>query len=172
LPTNFPEIHPGSERARRLPTPTSVRGRIERGIADLSGVALSDLPQTREEVEEIGKIVGPNAVILLAKDATETAFKKEPLDQFRVLHLAVHGFADTQYPERSALVLGTEFYDENIRPRLARMSSSAIASRIGVSRWYSGRIREGYRPHPRHWLALAELASVLPDLQDRPGQSN
>ncbi len=93
---------------KRLPTPTSVRGRIERGIADLSGVALSDLPQTREEVEEIGKIVGPNAVILLAKDATETAFKKEPLDQFRVLHLAVHGFADTQYPERSALVLGAD----------------------------------------------------------------
>jgi len=93
---------------RSLPTPTSVRGRIERGIADLSGVALSDLPQTREEVEQIGKIVGPNAVMLLGKDATETAFKKEPLDQFRVLHLAVHGFADTQYPERSALVLGTD----------------------------------------------------------------
>jgi hypothetical protein len=43
------------------------------------------------------------------------------------------------------------------------MSSSAIASRIGVSRWYAGRIREGYRPHPRHWLALAELIGVLPD---------
>ncbi|HET6181438.1 MAG TPA: CHAT domain-containing protein [Candidatus Sulfotelmatobacter sp.] len=93
---------------KRLPTPASVRGRIERGIADLSGIALNDLPQTREEVEEIGKIVGPNAVILVAKDATETAFKKEPLDQFRVLHLAVHGFADTQYPERSALVLGVD----------------------------------------------------------------
>jgi CHAT domain-containing protein len=93
---------------KRLPTPTSIRGRIERGIADLSGVALSDLPQTREEVEEIGRIVGPDAVILLAKDATETAFKREPLDQFRVLHLAVHGFADTQYPERSALVLGVD----------------------------------------------------------------
>ena len=39
-----------------------MRGRIERGIADLSGVALSDLPQTREEVEEIGRIAGPNAV--------------------------------------------------------------------------------------------------------------
>jgi CHAT domain-containing protein len=90
----------------RIPSPTSVRGRIERGIADLSGIALHDLPHTREEVEEIGKIVGPDAIILLGKDATESAFKKEPLDQFRVLHLAVHGFADTQYPERSALVLG------------------------------------------------------------------
>ena len=93
---------------KRFPTPASVRGRIERGIADLSGIALSDLPQTREEVEKIGKIVGPNAVVLVAKDATETAFKKEPLDQFRVLHLAVHGFADTQYPERSALVMGID----------------------------------------------------------------
>ena len=71
-------------------------------------MALHDLPETREEVEEIGKIVGPDAVILIGKDATETAFKKEPLDQFRVLHLAVHGFADTQYPERSALVLGAD----------------------------------------------------------------
>ena len=101
LPTRIRAV-----QARDCRLQTSVRGRIVRGIADLSGDRPQDLPQTREEVEEIGKIVGPDAVILLAKDATETAFKKEPLDQFRVLHLAVHGFADTQYPERSALVLG------------------------------------------------------------------
>jgi len=46
--------------------------------------------------------------MLLGKDATETGFKKQPLDQFRILHLAVHGFADTQYPEWSALVLGAD----------------------------------------------------------------
>jgi CHAT domain-containing protein len=93
---------------RRIPPPASVRGRIERGVADLSGIGLHDLPETRAEVEEIGKIVGSDAVILLGKDATETGFKKQPLDQFRILHLAVHGFADTQYPERSALVLGAD----------------------------------------------------------------
>jgi len=93
---------------RRIPPPASIRGRIERGIADLSGIGLHDLPETRAEVEEIGKIVGSDAVMLLGKDATETGFKKKPLDQFRILHLAVHGFADTQYPERSALVLGTD----------------------------------------------------------------
>lgn len=93
---------------RRIPKPGSFRGRVERRIADLSGVALSDLPETREEVQQIGKIAGPDAVLLIGKDATETAFKKESLDQFRVLHLAVHGFADTQYPERSALVLGSD----------------------------------------------------------------
>ena len=93
---------------RRIPPPASIRGRIERGIADLSGIGLHDLPETRAEVEEIGKIVGSDAVMLLGKDATETGFKKQPLDQFRILHLAVHGFADMQYPERSALVLGRD----------------------------------------------------------------
>ena len=93
---------------RRIPAPDTIRGRVLRGMSDLSGLPLHDLPQTREEVEEIGKIVGSDSILLLGKDATETKFKKEPLDQFRVLHLAVHGFADTQYPERSALVLGTD----------------------------------------------------------------
>jgi CHAT domain-containing protein len=72
---------------RRIPPPASIRGRIERGIADLSGIGLHDLPGTRAEVEEIGRIVGSDAVMLLGKDATETAFKKQPLDQFRILHL-------------------------------------------------------------------------------------
>jgi CHAT domain-containing protein len=99
----------GQGRAgERIPEPTSFRGRVERGIADFSGMALSDLPETREEIEEIGKLAGSSSVLLIGKDATETAFRKEPLDQFRVLHLAVHGFADTQYPERSALVLGAD----------------------------------------------------------------
>jgi len=51
-------------------------------------------------------------------------------------------------------------FSRQIQPLLADISTSAIRSRIGVSRWYAGRIREGYRPHPRHWLALAGLVSV------------
>ena len=49
------------------------------------------------------------------------------------------------------------FYLEKVQPLLAQVSTSAIARRIGVSRWYAGRIREGYRPHPRRWRALARL---------------
>ena len=90
----------------KLSPPGTFRGRVMRDVADMSGIGLHDLPQTREEVEGIARIVGRDAVVLLGKDATETAFKKEPLDQFRVLHIAVHGFADTQYPERSALIGG------------------------------------------------------------------
>jgi CHAT domain-containing protein len=43
---------------RRIPTPDTVRARLVRGMADLSGMRLQDLPETREEVERIGKIVG------------------------------------------------------------------------------------------------------------------
>lgn len=38
-------------------------------------------------------------------EKAEAALKKEPVDQFRVLNLVVHGFAHTQYPKRSALAL-------------------------------------------------------------------
>jgi len=93
---------------RRLPPASTVRGRIERSWAEFSGASLQDLPQTRREVQQIASLAGPNAVLLLGKEATESAFKKEPLDQFRILHLAVHGFADTQYPERSALLLAPD----------------------------------------------------------------
>jgi CRISPR associated protein Cas1 len=56
--------------------------------------------------------------------------------------------------------LTDQVYTEKIQPQLAQMSASAIASRIGVSRWYAGRIREGYRPHSRHWQTLAQLVGI------------
>jgi hypothetical protein len=55
--------------------------------------------------------------------------------------------------------LTEQAYAEKIQPLLVRISASTIAKKIGVSRWYAGRIREGYRPHPRHWQALAELVA-------------
>jgi len=56
--------------------------------------------------------------------------------------------------------LTSDFYIDKILPRLAETSGVTIASRIGVCRWYAGRIRQGYRPHPRHWLALAHLVGI------------
>jgi len=60
--------------------------------------------------------------------------------------------------------LTAEFYEARIRPRLAKLSNAAIASQIGVSRGYAGCIRDGYRPHPRHWQALAQLVGVSAEL--------
>src|SRR5713101_204310 len=53
--------------------------------------------------------------------------------------------------------LTRKVFAQKIQPLLTNIPTSAIQSRIGVSRWYAGKIRQGYRPHPRHWLALANL---------------
>jgi CRISPR-associated endonuclease Cas1 len=56
--------------------------------------------------------------------------------------------------------LTPELFSHKIQPLLAGVSTSVIRSRIGVSRWYASRIRQGYRPHPRHWRVLAELTKI------------
>jgi CRISPR-associated endonuclease Cas1 len=56
--------------------------------------------------------------------------------------------------------LTSEAFSQRIQPLLADIPSSAIRSRIDVSRWYAGKIRKGYCPHPRHWEALAQVVGV------------
>lgn len=63
--------------------------------------------------------------------------------------------------------LTDQVFSERVQPALANVSATAIAKRIGVSRWYAGRIREGYRPHPRHWRTLAKLIGVETSAVDR-----
>jgi CRISPR-associated endonuclease Cas1 len=70
--------------------------------------------------------------------------------------LARHAWKRSDQPQW----LTEKLFAEKIQPLLAAMSASAIARQLAVSRWYAGRIREGYRPHARHWRALAELAGV------------
>ena len=94
--------------SKRLDKPRGTKQRLLRGFSDMFGAPLSDLPQTREEVNEVNKIVGSDGILLLGAKATETAFKSEPLADFKIIHLAAHGFADTQFPERSGLVLGVD----------------------------------------------------------------
>jgi CHAT domain-containing protein len=66
------------------------------------------LPESRREVEEIGKDLPKPSTLLLGAGATESHFKELPLADFKVLHLALHGYADIDYPERSALVFAPE----------------------------------------------------------------
>ncbi|OFW32813.1 MAG: hypothetical protein A3J28_01125 [Acidobacteria bacterium RIFCSPLOWO2_12_FULL_60_22] len=53
-----------------------------------------------------GLMEGPKHV-LLDRNATEAAFKALPLADFRVIHLAAHGVASTNFPDRAALLLGS-----------------------------------------------------------------
>ncbi len=62
--------------------------------------------------------------------------------------------------------LDEETYLRRIQPRLAGITIPVISSALGVSNPYAADIRAGrHRPHPRHWLALAQIVGVSPDVQ-------
>lgn len=63
-------------------------------------------------------------------------------------------------PSTQPAWLTENLFAKRIQPLLPKFSTSTIARSIGVSRGYAGRIRDGYRPHPRHWCALAQLTGV------------
>lgn len=95
--------------ARALPqgyAHNSVAAVVVRGLAELTGSQLQDLPASRDEVLAIAQIAGPRSQLLLGQNATETGFKTQSLAEFRVIHLATHAAADPQYPDRAALILG------------------------------------------------------------------
>src|SRR6266436_1361341 len=67
----------------KIDKPTAVKQRLLRGFSDAFGTPLHDLPHTRDEIIDVSKILGENGVILLGSNATETAFKSEPLWDFK-----------------------------------------------------------------------------------------
>jgi CRISPR-associated endonuclease Cas1 len=57
--------------------------------------------------------------------------------------------------------LTEEAYREKVRPLLMGISTSRVATVLGVTWAYAQDIRKGHKlPHPRHWLKLAELVGV------------
>ena len=79
------------------------RSGLTRGY-DQSGFV--DLPSSGDEVR-IARATFPRneTKLLLGTSATEAAFKAAVSAEYRVIHLAVHGFADSTFPDRAALVL-------------------------------------------------------------------
>lgn len=84
--------------------PSNDRGSVVRAAEP----QIAPLPGSTEEVEEVARNFPASNTVLLGVNATETRFKSLPLSQYRVLHLALHGYVDLQYPDRSALVFAPE----------------------------------------------------------------
>jgi hypothetical protein len=58
--------------------------------------------------------------------------------------------------------LNGEAYAERVQPRLAKIPVPTIMRALAISEPYALGIRAGRRvPHPRHWVALAELANSM-----------
>jgi CHAT domain-containing protein len=84
------------------------RNPILRAISGPERRQFVPLPESKTEVETVaGDLPRPN-VILLGSDATETRFKMLSSEKMDVIHLALHGYADLDYPDRSALIFAPE----------------------------------------------------------------
>lgn len=82
--------------------------RVMRGVGGPDRNEFVALPESRREVESVGNDLPKPSTILLGSSATETHFKELPLGQYNVLHLALHGYSDLEYPDRSALAFAPE----------------------------------------------------------------
>ena len=72
-----------------------------------------------------------------------------------------HGDARRAWePSSQPAWLTEEFYSAKMQPLLAQMQGTTIARAIGVTFVYGSRIRQGRRPHPRHWLPLSKLVGL------------
>jgi CHAT domain-containing protein len=70
------------------------------------GLPFATLPRTRDEVEYIaGLFPADRRKVLLGRQSTEAAFKRERLGHYRRLHFATHSQIDEKTPWRSAVVL-------------------------------------------------------------------
>lgn len=88
--------------------PADTRNPILRAISGPKRSDLVPLPDSKHEVEAIARDLPRPSTILEGTDATETKFRQLPLDSTQVIHLALHGYADLDYPDRSALIFAPE----------------------------------------------------------------
>lgn len=79
---------------------------VMRDVYRAAGLSLRPLPGTESEVRSIARLFAAESTkILLGRQASEAAFKSEPLGEYRRLHLATHALIDERAPARSGLVL-------------------------------------------------------------------
>lgn len=90
------------------PPSTTLIADIRRAVSGPERQELIALPESRNEVETISTDFPKPSTILLGSHATETKFKRLPLNRFQVIHLALHGYANSEFPDRSALVFAPE----------------------------------------------------------------
>jgi hypothetical protein len=161
-------------RARRLPLPTRLTQQRRTEVKGKIWTIGAEPPKAEHFCRGCGKKIAngrSNCADCAVEGATERLASAAKLgrvaaqtSEARAKHAASRkrnaqaqsAWDETSQPEW----LTRELFSEKIQPKLSDVATSVIRSSIGVSRWYASRIRQGYRPHPRHWQALAKLVGV------------
>lgn len=131
---------------------------------------LPPLPFAAEEVGTAAQIFGAKSVLLMADRASEADLKAEPLQDFKIIHIAAHGIGSIMEPDHASLVLapGNKTEDglwqarEIRRTRLSADLVTLSACETGVGRLQG---EEGIMNLARTFLA-AGAKSVVASLWD------
>lgn len=125
-----------------LAAPPTVTSSIPRGVYDLDATRLPPLPSANDEARAVASMLGgTQSTVLIGQNASEGALKHEPLQDFKVLHFAVHGILSTKSPTRSALLLNPSPAEDgllqgweilNFRLRAELVTLSACDTGTGV----------------------------------------
>jgi CHAT domain-containing protein len=84
----------------------NVLRKTERQMLAARGFRLTPLARTQDEVQYIASLFPPDRrKVLIGRESTEEAIKREPLRRYRRLHLATHGLIDERSPLRSSIAL-------------------------------------------------------------------
>ncbi|HZY62820.1 CHAT domain-containing protein [Acidipila rosea] len=89
-------------------SPSTLLTSIRRAVSGPDRKELVALPESQHEVETIASDLPKPNTVLLGSRATETNFKSLPLSHYKVVHLALHGYVDPVFSDRSALIFAPE----------------------------------------------------------------
>jgi hypothetical protein len=145
----------------RAPLPPSKSGLRPVSLCRICGVPVAP---GRSYCAACGVIYSTENVVRAAKKGCEKSHSPEAENR-RAESARRSAIAQWHWdPSTLPAWLTQETYVNTIHPLLARVPVTVIVSAVGVSRSTAAEFRRGRRiPHPRHWLALAELAGFSAD---------
>jgi tetratricopeptide (TPR) repeat protein len=100
---NRPFLGIAYTKARFAPTQTA--SDATRGVLDLRSADLKPIEFGSEEVRAAAAALGQGSITLDGDNASEYILKSQPLHDFKVIHVAAHGFSNESEPDRAALIL-------------------------------------------------------------------
>ena len=129
---------------------------------------LPPLPYAEQEVTAASEMLGEKSVVLTGDRASEAAVKAEPLQDFKIIHIAAHGIGAVMEPDRAAFVLAPgndreDGYWQAREIRRSRLSADLVtlsACESGIGRLQG---EEGVMNIARTFL-VAGAKSVLASL--------
>jgi CHAT domain-containing protein/Tfp pilus assembly protein PilF len=120
------------------------KNKVSSQLYSEQGFRFPSLPFSKKEVLEIGKLFDKGErTVLVGGEASEEAIKTLPLNEYRLIHFACHGYLDERIPFRSSLVLSLnalqkddgylqmrEIYDLTLNADLVVLSACQAGSGI------------------------------------------